>query len=90
MYEGEWVDGKMHGRGVYTFPNGNKYDGEWQNDLKDGYGVLQCARARVEWPQRPAWRLCGGACGGRLVAPPPEGGPRADRSVATAVAGPAH
>ena len=31
----------MHGRGLYTFPNGNKYDGEWQNDVKEGYGVLQ-------------------------------------------------
>ena len=45
IYEGEWLDGKMHGRGLYTFPNGNKYDGEWQDDVKDGYGVLQCAPA---------------------------------------------
>ena len=22
VYEGEWVDGKMHGRGLYTFANG--------------------------------------------------------------------
>ena len=41
IYEGEWLDGKMHGRGLYTFPNGNKYDGEWQDDVKEGYGVLQ-------------------------------------------------
>ena len=24
-----------------AFPNGNKYDGEWVNDVKDGFGVLQ-------------------------------------------------
>ena len=27
--------------GPDVFPNGNKYDGEWQNDVKEGYGVLQ-------------------------------------------------
>jgi hypothetical protein len=41
VFEGEWVDGKMHGRGLYTFPNGNKYDGEWRDDFKDGFGTLQ-------------------------------------------------
>lgn len=30
----------MHGRGVYVFPNGNRYEGEWVNDMKAGYGVL--------------------------------------------------
>ena len=31
----------MHGRGVFTFPNGNVYDGEWAMDLKHGFGVLE-------------------------------------------------
>ena len=31
---------QMHGRGVYIFPNGNRYDGEWLADVKEGYGVL--------------------------------------------------
>ena len=54
IYEGEWLDGKMHGRGLYTFPNGNKYDGEWQNDVKEGYGVLQVCRSSKEM-----WRVAG-------------------------------
>jgi hypothetical protein len=28
VYEGQWVDGKMCGKGTYIFPNGNKYEGE--------------------------------------------------------------
>lgn len=30
----------MNGKGTYIFPNGNKYEGEWANDVKQGYGVL--------------------------------------------------
>lgn len=29
-YEGSWVDGKMHGSGVFVDKNGNKYKGEWE------------------------------------------------------------
>ena len=32
-YEGEFKDCNMHGHGVYTWANGDKYDGEW----KEGY-----------------------------------------------------
>ena len=26
-YDGEWKDGKRHGKGLYTFPDGGKYEG---------------------------------------------------------------
>lgn len=29
--EGEWRDGKLHGRGVATFADGNRYEGEWRD-----------------------------------------------------------
>ena len=29
-YEGSWVDGKMHGTGVFVDKNGNKFRGEWE------------------------------------------------------------
>lgn len=25
VYEGQWVNSKMHGKGVYVFPNGNRW-----------------------------------------------------------------
>ena len=30
----------MNGKGTYVFPNGNRFEGEWSNDVKHGYGVL--------------------------------------------------
>ena len=30
-YEGEWLNGKKHGQGIYTRPDGASYDGEWQD-----------------------------------------------------------
>ena len=35
----QFKDGKMHGRGQRTWPNGAKYDGEYENDLPNGHGV---------------------------------------------------
>lgn len=28
----------MDGKGVFTWPDGRKYEGEYKNDLKEGYG----------------------------------------------------
>jgi hypothetical protein len=38
-YEGEWKDGKVHGQGVGTFPNGAKYVGELKYGKRDGFGI---------------------------------------------------
>lgn len=40
MYDGELLDGKPHGVGVFHSP-GLKYEGEWKNGLKHGKGVLK-------------------------------------------------
>lgn len=32
-YVGEYVKGKRHGMGVYSFPNGDTYEGQYQDDL---------------------------------------------------------
>lgn len=39
-YEGEWVDGKMHGRGIYYYSDGTVYDGTWAEGKMHGKGVF--------------------------------------------------
>ena len=29
----------LHGKGIYTWPDGRKYEGEYKDDKKDGEGV---------------------------------------------------
>ena len=45
-YRGGFKAGRKHGRGVKTWPNGDRYEGEFAADGKDGYGVY-------EWGQGP-------------------------------------
>lgn len=37
-YEGEWQDDKMHGKGTANVKNGDKYIGEYKNDMRNGHG----------------------------------------------------
>ena len=29
----------MEGKGIYYYKSGDKYDGEWKNDIKEGRGI---------------------------------------------------
>ncbi|XP_067844063.1 alsin isoform X3 [Heptranchias perlo] len=37
-YEGRWLAGKPHGKGVLRWPDGRTYSGDFKNGLEDGYG----------------------------------------------------
>jgi hypothetical protein len=37
-YQGEFRAGKKHGKGVKTWPNGDRYEGEFADDRRDGRG----------------------------------------------------
>ena len=42
-YVGDWRDNKRCGRGVFTWPDGSYYDGEWESDTRHGKGRLVLA-----------------------------------------------
>jgi hypothetical protein len=40
-YDGEWRQGKRHGKGVYIeYLTKNQYEGDWRDDLRHGKGIL--------------------------------------------------
>ena len=38
---------KMHGKGVFTWKDGRKYEGEYVNDLKEGRGIFSRPDGKV-------------------------------------------
>lgn len=54
-YEGDWDPvRKRHGFGVYTWSDGSKYSGYWNNNAADGFGKLEHANGEVyegSWKQ---------------------------------------
>jgi hypothetical protein len=39
-FEGQWRDGKKHGKGKMDFANGYRYEGTWIDDMATGEGVF--------------------------------------------------
>ena len=39
-YVGEFVDGKPHGQGRFTWKEGNTYNGQFENGKQNGFGEL--------------------------------------------------
>lgn len=48
VYEGEFLDGRMHGYGRYRWSNGSKYEGEYQRGERHG-------RGKMTWPDGCAY-----------------------------------
>ena len=40
-YDGTWRDNQKHGKGVWTWSDGSRYEGEFQNDEITGFGKFQ-------------------------------------------------
>lgn len=39
-YEGEYVDDKKEGYGVFIWPDGKKYEGYWKDGKQEGEGTF--------------------------------------------------
>ena len=44
LYQGTFVNGKMEGKGLMTYYNGNSYEGFWRNNLQHGKGIFYNAK----------------------------------------------
>jgi hypothetical protein len=44
QYQGEFKAGRKHGKGVKTWPNGDRYEGGFANDMKHGTGTYAWGR----------------------------------------------
>ena len=40
-HEGDYENDVKHGKGKYTYPNGDVYTGQWKDGLKHGKGVYK-------------------------------------------------
>lgn len=40
IYEGEFQDGRIQGKGIMTFPEGQRYEGDFVNEKFEGSGML--------------------------------------------------
>jgi len=47
-YRGGFKAGRKHGRGAKTWPNGDRYEGEFADDHKNGYGVYEWGKGPWE------------------------------------------
>nr|XP_054750353.1 alsin-like isoform X1 [Lytechinus pictus] len=56
IFEGQWLEGKMHGVGILRYQNGDVYEGEFQDGVKHGHGTLQIGNAAVHDIYIGNWR----------------------------------
>lgn len=61
-YEGEFVQGKFHGAGVFTRFDGMRFEGEFRGGCVDGYGNYRSLSVRPS--------VVGPSCGGVCVSSP--------------------
>jgi len=40
-FQGNWIENKACGYGIFYHVDGDKYSGEWKDDRANGYGVYE-------------------------------------------------
>ena len=51
-YDGEWIDNKAYGFGIFYHSDGDIFQGYWANDKTNGIGVYLHSKARTELSTR--------------------------------------
>jgi hypothetical protein len=42
-YDGNYVDDKKNGYGVFSWPSGSRYEGNFKDEFRDGFGIMHWA-----------------------------------------------
>ena len=69
FYWGYYRQDKRHGRGLYAWGNGDRFEGEWKDDLRYGYSAMEIQRQRT----REAWMSSLGRVGATVCSVRPLG-----------------
>ena len=59
---GQFKDGKRHGQGTVTIPNGSKYEGEWKDNEFNGQGTYTFSNGGSFvglWKDSVPWNITG-------------------------------
>lgn len=43
------MDDQKHGKGVFDYLDGRKYEGEWETDTINGFGTMYNAKGKVDY-----------------------------------------
>ena len=54
-YEGQFVEGKMHGEGTFTWPDGTSYQGQFNNGQMTGEGRCPNILKKTKWDHDFGW-----------------------------------
>ncbi|XP_036395976.1 alsin isoform X2 [Megalops cyprinoides] len=49
-YQGHWREGKMHGFGTYKYATGEVYEGSFQDNMRQGHGMLRSGKLTSSSP----------------------------------------
>jgi hypothetical protein len=69
-FEGQYVHDRRHGKGTYVWSSGDRYVGDWDNDLQSGLQTpmqaqrTRASKAMLEAIGQPGTRICGSARAG--------------------------
>lgn len=57
QYQGSWMQGKMHGQGTITWPDGRIYRGQLRQNQKHGHGVLEVKTSEGVTVYEGQWKM---------------------------------
>ena len=53
------MNGKMHGKGLYKWPDGGEYYGDYVDNIKEGYGIFKWVNGKIYEGEFKGGKPCG-------------------------------